>query len=122
MRVVVTGSRGWTDEGAIYVRVASLPPGTTIVVGDARGADQIAAEAAFLHDLHVERWPAWWDKYGKRAGLYRNVEMVKSGPDLVLAFWDGKSRGTAHCISVARARGIPVEVISPSQVGASPRR
>jgi hypothetical protein len=34
-------------------------------------------------------------------------------PDLVIAFWDGKSRGTKHAIDGAGLRGIPVEVILP---------
>ncbi len=112
MRVLVTGSRGWSDESVVYGRLARLPADTVIVNGGAGGADQIAHEAALLHGHRSETYHADWEKYGKRAGLVRNLEMLDTKPDLVLAFWDGKSRGTAHCIAAAKVRGIPVEVIT----------
>lgn len=45
------------------------------------------------------------------AGLLRNVRMAGVGADLCIAFWDGRSTGTAHMIDQARAQGIPVEVV-----------
>jgi len=46
--------------------------------------------------------------------LKRNIEMVRelNKYDLVLAFWNGYSYGTAHTIAWATKRGIPVKVIS----------
>ena len=114
MRVLVTGSRGWTDENAIHERLARLPEGTTIIHGRAeRGADKIADAHAIQLGFDVVRYRANWDRLGKRAGVIRNLEMLDTNPDLVLAFWDGSSRGTRLCIEAARERGIPVEVISP---------
>lgn len=117
MRVVFSGSRGWgkTNEEilAIYDRMADLPIEATIVHGHApRGADAIADEAASNRGHEVERHPADWDRLGKRAGITRNVEMLDTNPDLVVCFWDGRSKGTKHMIDAARERGIPVEVIT----------
>jgi YspA, cpYpsA-related SLOG family len=118
MRVVVSGSRGWgghshVEVSRVYKRLEELPRGTVILHGDAsRGADRIADKAAKTLRLKVERHPAPWQMLGKRAGIVRNIEMLDTKPDLVIAFWDGESRGTGHMIHAARERGIPIEVIT----------
>jgi len=38
--------------------------------------------------------------------------MLDWEPELVLAFWDGRSTGTEHTITEANRRGIPVEVLT----------
>ncbi len=42
--------------------------------------------------------------------------MLESKPDLVLAFWDGQSRGTKHTITEARRRNIPVVLVTERTV------
>jgi hypothetical protein len=116
MKVLVCGSRSWGADREqtqkLYGRIASLPLDALILHGAARGADRLAADAAYLHGHSVESFPADWELYGRRAGFVRNLQMLDQEPDLVLAFWDGESRGTLHTIEEARRRGIPVEVIS----------
>ena len=112
MRVLVCGSRGWTDYDAILRRLAQIEEEhATIVHGAAVGADSMADRAAKTLNLTVERHPANWATYGKRAGFIRNEQMLATGVTLVVAFWDGQSRGTQHTIESARRRSIPVEVI-----------
>lgn len=54
-----------------------------------------------------------WSRHGNRAGFVRNEQMLVVGkPDLVLAFWDGKSHGTLDMIRRAVAGGVPVRIIS----------
>jgi hypothetical protein len=48
--------------------------------------------------------------YGKSAGYKRNHEMLAAATGLI-AFWDGRSRGTAHMIHIAREAGLKVVVI-----------
>lgn len=110
MRVLVCGSRGWRAYLPIRDRLFELPPRCEVLHGAAEGADLIAASTAFMMGHDVRAFPAKWKKLGKRAGIIRNLEMLDQDPDLVLAFWDGKSRGTLHTITEARKRGIPVEV------------
>lgn len=116
MRVLVCGSRRFTNPFtvslAIDERIARLPERSTVIHGAANGADKIAAEAAVRHGHRVNAFEADWDRYGKRAGVIRNIRMLNSRPELVIAFWDGQSRGTAHTIREAQRRGIPVEVLS----------
>ena len=112
MRVLVCGSRGWTDYDAVLRRLTQIEERRpTIVHGAAVGADTMADRAAMTLNLTVERYPADWATYGKRAGFIRNEQMLDTGVGLVIAFWDGQSRGTQHTIERAKRRGIPVEVI-----------
>ena len=60
--------------------------------------------------LGLECYPAQWDKYGRGAGFKRNVAMAKNG-DVLLALWDGKSKGTAHMIVTAKLQDLNVYII-----------
>jgi hypothetical protein len=111
MKVLVCGSRGWDDADAVTARLLELPAEAYVIHGAASGADQLAAEAAAAIGIPQRAFPADWKTHGKRAGILRNIQMLDEQPELVIAFWDGKSRGTAHTITEAEARGIPVEVV-----------
>lgn len=110
MLILVCGSRDWTDIHAIRMRLVRLPPVSSIIHGAAPGADSIAAMLAEDFGFTVQAFPADRRQHGKRAGILRNLAMLDERPDLVIAFQRNGSRGTAHTISEARRRGIPVEV------------
>ncbi len=121
MRVIVCGSRGWTNLEAIEWYISRLPADAIVIHGGSGlrgrrapyGADAAADFYARKRGLTVRIfWPDW-ATHGKRAGIVRNLEMLDEDPELVLAFWDGASPGTRHMISAAQERGIPVEVIRP---------
>lgn len=111
MRVLVTGARAWKDRDTISLvlrRVFDANRTAVLVVGDARGADAIAEEIWQELGGQVEKHPADWDRHGKAAGFIRNVDMVKAGADVCIAFPAGKASGTKHCMRAARKAGIPV--------------
>ena len=110
MRVLVCGSRDWTDGKAIEQRLRQLPRGSTVIHGDARGADRLAAVIASGLGLNVIAVPADWDRLGRSAGKIRNISMLEMKPELVIAFWKNGSTGTAHTIENATRRGIALEV------------
>lgn len=114
LRLLVCGSRNWTDMDAIYDVLADYRTPRPVIVlhGGARGADSLADDAARLHGYAREVYKADWKKHGKRAGILRNLRMLDAYADKVIAFHDGQSRGTQHTIDEARKRGIPVEVHS----------
>jgi len=109
--VLVCGSREWRDVETVRARLRDLPRGSAIVHGYCRGADQIAAQIARSLGITEEGYPAQWRTLGRRAGIVRNLALLDMCPDLVVAFWDGRSTGTRHVVETARARGIAVEVI-----------
>jgi hypothetical protein len=80
----------------------------------ARGADSIAATEAIFMGFKVRSYPADWNRYGKAAGPIRNKLMLDQNPDLVLAFHPNiaQSKGTGNMVSIAKAKGTPVEVFS----------
>lgn len=108
MKILICGSRNWTDREAIFEVIHNhMNAGDILIAGAARGADKIAEEIAGEHKgIFVESYPAQWGRFGKRAGYVRNIEMLNQNPDIVYAFPLGKSVGTWHTINEARKRGI----------------
>lgn len=116
MKILVCGSREWHDYFAIKRRFQELPKKTTIISGAARGVDQAAARIGAAMGFKIDEFPAEWTVagiYRPGAGRERNILMLEQEPDLVIAFWDGESKGTAHTIREAKKRGIQVEIIKP---------
>lgn len=98
LTVAVVGSRN------LQVRDLGqyLPAGVTrIVSGGAKGVDQCAREYAQEMGIPLLEFLPEYSKYGRAAPIRRNEEIVRSA-DLVLAFWDGKSRGTLYTIRLAQ--------------------
>jgi hypothetical protein len=81
-----------------------------IISGTCRGADLLGEQYARENNLPVYRFPANWKKYGKTAGYLRNRKMAEKA-DALVAFWDGKSRGTANMITLARGRQLQIRII-----------
>ena len=108
-RVLVTGSRTWTDTTTIRATLAAVwHPDTVLVTGACpRGADQLAEACWTAWGGQVERWPADWQRHGRAAGLLRNQQMVRAGADHALAFVHDNSPGASHCLRLAVAAGIP---------------
>jgi hypothetical protein len=112
MRIIIAGSRAFTFLDYSLVENACLSSGywfTTVLSGQAEGVDKLGEEFARRMSIPVDPFPADWAKYGNGAGIKRNLEMVKKAQALV-AIWDGRSPGTQHVISAARAAGLLVHV------------
>jgi len=113
MRVAVIGSRGLqvNDLGKY------LPDEVTeIISGGARGVDTSAREYAMEHGLKLTEYLPEYDKYGRGAPLKRNITIIENA-DLVLAFWDGSSRGTKYVIENCKKRNIPLKIYVPVKRG-----
>ena len=114
MRILITGSRDWTDATVIYNALSSISikegEQVTVIHGGARGADYLAGQFAHHLGYNVEVHEADWDTYGKRAGYIRNKKMVDLGADLCLAFIKNNSKGATHCSNAAMNADIPTRV------------
>lgn len=127
MRILITGSRDWDNARSIQHRILEAisdwidaHPGlrkdqplgwVTVVHGECpTGADKIADIFATKSlKCKVERYPADWRTFGRRAGFVRNSRMVNTAPDICLAFIRNKSKGTTGCRDLATKAGIPTE-------------
>ena len=106
MKIAVIGSRGIT----ITKLEEYLPENVTeIVSGGAKGVDTSAKEYALAHELKLTEFLPDYKRYSRGAPLKRNIEIIEYA-DAVIAFWDGKSKGTKFMIDECEKRGIPVTV------------
>lgn len=137
MRILITGSRTWTDKDAILQALRKHNPRVndepTVVHGDCpTGADALAQELADEFRVRTERYPAKWREHSencpdwhfplptcKMAGFRRNAEMVSLGADICLAFQKDRSPGTQSTIQLAQAAGIPTFVYTEGDIDAS---
>ena len=106
MRVAVIGSRGLAVENLGDY----LPKETTeIISGGAQGVDASARDYALRNGLKLTEYLPDYSRYRRAAPLKRNISIIENA-DLVLAFWDGTSRGTKYVIDNCKKRNIPVKI------------
>ena len=113
MKVLICGGRDYKDwekfqktMNTLFSTLSELEP-TEIAHGDARGADGLADDYAWLKGIPCKKFPADWKRHGKAAGIIRNAQMLKEfQPDVVIAFPGG--RGTGDMVQRAKAAGVKV--------------
>ena len=106
MKVAVIGSR----ELKVNNLEKYLPEEVTeIVSGGARGIDTSAREYALKNNIKLKEFLPEYEKYGRAAPLKRNMQIIDYA-DMVLAFWDGKSRGTKFVIDNCKRIGKRVKI------------
>ncbi len=113
MKVIIAGGRNFNDYNKLRESCNNIlvnQKDVEIVSGTAAGADTLGERYAQEKGYEVKKFPAQWDLYGKSAGYKRNQQMAEYADGLI-AFWDGKSRGTKHMIDIANNKGLKVRVI-----------
>lgn len=117
MWVLVCGGRDFGDRDAVFRaldKIHAETPISTLIHGDAMGADSLADLWANLRGVRRVKCPANWTGDGKSAGPRRNQWMLQFlKPVLVVAFPGG--RGTANMVQQARAVGVDVVEVQSTQ-------
>ena len=116
MYVVVGGCRHFNDYDLVRQQLdiilqPYLALGITVLSGHCSGVDLLAERYAEERGYPIERHAADWARYGRAAGPIRNEQMVVRA-DCIIAFWDGKSRGTKSLISYAQKHGKELHIVS----------
>ena len=128
MKIAIVGSRHFDDYSLLKrILKAYQQEVTSIVSGGAKGADTLAEQWSleFLNQSPIIIRPNWKDisqanaiikhdnkgnSYDARAGLRRN-ELIAQQADLIIAFWDGQSKGTKQIILYGQQIGKEVNVV-----------
>lgn len=102
MKTIIAGSRGIQDPGIVEKAIeGSGFTITEVVCGGAPGVDTLGFDWGWANGLPVRTFNADWKKHGKGAGPIRNRRMAEYA-DALIAVWDGKSKGTANMIKLAK--------------------
>ncbi len=126
MNVAVVGSRSFTDYEFLKSELENYITGSdSIVSGGAKGVDSLAERfsrevlgkepTVFEADWQdfsepCKKKTGKYGTYNALAGFKRNTMIVEHS-DLVIAFWNGQSRGTKDTIDKAKQRSIPTIII-----------
>lgn len=108
MRVAVIGSRGFFDEELLNESLACLDI-SEIISGGAKGADELAEKYAKLNSIPILIIKPNWS-LGRHAGLLRNTQIVEAC-DMLVAFWDGQSKGTLDSLKKAEKSAKQIKIV-----------
>ena len=107
MKIAIAGSRHYNDyeQAAKYIGMCldniSATEKHIIISGGCKGADAIGERFAKEKGYEIQFFLAEWDKYGKAAGIVRNKKIAEAA-DIIICFWDEKSKGTKSLIEYAK--------------------
>lgn len=121
-KVIIAGSREFDNydmlkEKCDKILSRKVNEGEEIVIvsGTARGADTLGEKYAEERGYKIERYPANWDKYGKRAGYLRNKKMAEvSNACIVFLNPKAENKGSKMMISIATEEKLLIRVITES--------
>lgn len=120
IRIIIAGGRDFSNYSLLKQSVDTIVKNfhnenLTIISGTARGADTLGEQYAEEQNLSIRRFPADWDTYGKNAGSIRNAQMAtyasEGAKGILIAFWDGKSKGTKNMINEASNKGLIIKIV-----------
>lgn len=112
----VVGSRDFNNSELVDNFISTLPYDSVIVSGGARGVDTWAIDAAMRYRLRYrEYYPKKFDDKGNYKGHHvlfdRNTSIIDQS-HMVVAFWNGSSKGTADSINKAKSQGKEVIIVA----------
>lgn len=113
MKIAIVGSRepGNINFAKELEKRINIQSGDTIISGGAKGIDSLAAEYATAHGLALVEIRPNYTKNGRGATFIRNREIVDNA-DMVVAFWNGTSKGTKYTIDYANKKGVTTLIIT----------
>lgn len=110
MKVAIVGSRHFTAPDRVVEYVRSLPPRASIITGSASGVDAAATRAAREKRIPVQVMPASFDELGDASKAAARNQRLVDACDVLVAFWDGSSKGTRATVERALDSGKEVHV------------
>jgi hypothetical protein len=112
-RIIIAGGRDFHDyemvKKACDKYTKDKYKSIEIVCGMAKGADTLGKKWGEDNGYDIAKFPADWNKYKNAAGPIRNKQMAEYG-NVLIAFWDTKSKGTKNMIDTARDLGLEIVI------------
>jgi predicted Rossmann fold nucleotide-binding protein DprA/Smf involved in DNA uptake len=110
VRVAIVGSRHFAVLARVTEYVTSLPKGASVITGSASGVDAAATKAARESGIPVRVMAASFEELAdSKKSAERNHRLVEAC-DVLVAFWDGSSKGTRGTVERALDSGKEVHV------------
>jgi predicted Rossmann fold nucleotide-binding protein DprA/Smf involved in DNA uptake len=110
LKVAIVGSRHFADPTRVADYVSSLPRGASIVTGSASGVDAAATRAAREKGIPVQVMPASFEELADASKAAARNQRLVDACDVLVAFWDGSSKGTRATVERALDSGKEVHV------------
>ena len=113
------GSRRFSDIERVVEYVSSLRPGASVITGSASGVDAAATKAARAKGIPVQVMPASFDEMSDASRSAARNQRLIDACDVLVAFWDGSSKGTRTTVERALDSGREVHVFIGATSAAS---
>jgi predicted Rossmann fold nucleotide-binding protein DprA/Smf involved in DNA uptake len=110
LRVAIVGSRHFAAPERVAEYVNALPARASIVTGSASGVDAAATRAARARGMNVQVMPASFDELADASKSAARNQRLVDACDVLVAFWDGASKGTRTTVERALDAGKEVHV------------
>jgi predicted Rossmann fold nucleotide-binding protein DprA/Smf involved in DNA uptake len=110
LRIAIVGSRRFSEPTRVTEYVNALPPRASIITGSASGVDAAATKAARAKGIAVQVIPASFDELADAARAAARNQRLVDACDVLVAFWDGSSKGTRSTVERALDSGKEVHV------------
>ena len=109
MKTIIAGGRDFKDYNLLkkqvdYYRLHKNEI-TEVVSGGAAGADSLGEMYAIENNIPIKVFNADWNKHGRAAGPMAEYA------DVLIAVWDGQSKGTKNMIDQMNKLNKPVFIV-----------
>lgn len=115
VKVAIIGSRDFNDYNLLKSILEPVKSKIGLIIsGGARGADCLGERYANENNIDTLIFIPDWSK-GKSAGYERNKQIVEAS-DIIIAFWDGTSKGTQHSFKLAEKYNKKIKIIKYNEL------
>lgn len=112
MKVIITGGRNFNDYNLLKLKCNEILANLTdveIVSGCADGADRLGELYARDFKYKLKKFPINSNETGFLTGTARVREIINYS-DILIAFWDERSKGTQNMIKTSKELNLTVNI------------
>jgi predicted Rossmann fold nucleotide-binding protein DprA/Smf involved in DNA uptake len=110
LKVGIVGSRHFAALGRVTDYIKALPSNASIITGSASGVDAAATKSAREKGIPVQVMPASFEELADSGRSAARNQRLVDACDVLVAFWDGSSKGTRSTVERALDSGKEVHV------------